>query len=126
MIQDLVSTIEAALGSLNASVGQSPYDITPKSAEALAVRVQLVDWTAEDRSLMNAQPMTGREQMNVITQGRWQHWNYDKMREQNRKIIKAVQKGSDWEMLSVTYTEDEEKEFLQSEIAFTHFEGSPY
>lgn len=104
---ELVKALQEALKPVLGAISDVPSDVTHADPAKIDVRVRYSGWVGEDVTLNNPQPARGREDLSVTVGASWQHWGYDSIKEQNRKVIKALQdKG--WTFSEIQFVEDDD------------------
>lgn len=122
-VPDLVEAVSDTLGDVTNRVDYLPFDESTTPLNKLDVRILHLGWTGLEHTMGSGRPTAGRETVNIQTFGSWQSWNYETLREQNRKIIRVME-GLGWLFQSLQYGED--ADMISSEMAFTSLEAGPY
>lgn len=122
VIADITNGIRTALGD-SAEVGDKPYDISNTAPNKISIRVRPEGWAVDDALLESGNPLVGMERITVLARVRLQHWDYDSIRPENRKIVNALE-NLGWQLSDVDY--DEDADYIDTTLLFMQKQVAPY
>lgn len=120
---EIVESVKKALGDVLEKIEETPFDPSHSDLAKIQVRIQRNGWGRGEAFIDTNDPVTGRENLAVIIYGSWQYWRYDTIRDEARKIIRALQL-QDWNFESVAYEEDGDT--LAAAISFDRLQLGNY